>query len=51
MTAEQIEKDLRILKIQFWDGDSMSWDEYEERKQKLENKLEKIKGVNKWNYR
>ena len=42
-TAEQIEKDLRILKVQFKDGDYMSREEYKERKQKLENKLEEIK--------
>jgi len=38
MTAEQIEKDLRILEVQYHHG--MPYVEYERKKRQLENKLE-----------
>lgn len=41
MTAEQIERDLRILEVQWHHG--MPYVEYERKKRQLENKLEKIK--------
>jgi len=41
MTAEDIEKDLRILEVQYHHG--MPYVEYERKKRQLENKLEKIK--------
>jgi len=37
MTAEQIEKDLRILEIQYHHG--MPWVEYERKKRQLEQKI------------
>ena len=43
MTAKQIEKDLRILEVQFRHGD-MPYVEYERKRRQLENKLEE----NKW---
>ena len=46
MTAKQIEKDLRILEVQFRRGDHMPYVEYERKKRQLENRLEKVKEVN-----
>lgn len=40
---EEIERDLRILEVQFRYGDSMPWVEYERKKRELEKKLEKVK--------
>lgn len=42
MTAEEIEKELRMLEIQYWEGDSMPRFEYDEKKAKLERRLEEI---------
>lgn len=38
---EEVEKALRILEIQFWEGDSMPRAEYERKKRELERRLEK----------
>ena len=43
MTAKDIEKDLRILEVQFRRGDHMPYVEYEREKRQLERKLEKVK--------
>ena len=42
MTAKDIEKDLRILEVQFRKGDHMPYVEYEREKRQLERKLEEV---------
>ena len=42
MTAKEIEKDLRILEVQFRRGDHMPYVEYERKKRQLERKLEEV---------